>query len=81
MTLDVSLRVAIFWIAAILCVIAELAILRSMLRGSRAGAGTSAEGAPDAAMPRGRPVMELIWAVVPAIGLIFVLIATRGDIR
>ena len=81
MSLDVSLRVAIFWIAALLCVVAELAILRSMRRGSRAGAGASAGNPSDAAMPRGRPATELIWAVVPAVGLILVLIVTWEAIR
>ncbi len=80
MSLDVSLRAAIFWIAAILCIIAEAAILRSMLRGSRTVAGT-ADRATDANVPRGRPTMELIWAVVPAVALIVVLIMTRGSIR
>ena len=80
MPLDVSLRVAIFWIAALLCVIAELAILRSMRRGSRVGAAT-----PDTTtgpeVPRGRPVVEMIWAAVPAIALIVVLVLTRSAIR
>ena len=79
MSIDVSLRVAIFWVAAILCIVAEVAILRSMLRGSRAGAGTAE--AAGASVPRGRPGMELLWAVVPAIGLVFVLIMTRDAIR
>ena len=80
MSIDVSLRVAIFWVAAILCVIAELAILRSMLRGSRTGLATQGE-TQDAAVPRGQPVTELIWAVVPALALVLVLILTRGAIR
>ena len=80
MSLDISLRVAIFWIAAFLCIVAELAILRSMLRGSRTRVA-SPDGDVEATVPRGRPVMELIWAVVPAVALIFVLLATRGAIR
>ena len=80
MSLDVSLRVAIFWVAAILCVVAELAILRSMRRGSRVGAGTPG-ATTGTEVPRGRPVVEMIWAVVPAIALIVVLGLTRGAIR
>ena len=80
MSLDVSLRVAIFWIAAVLCIIAEAAILRSMLRGSRAGAGT-ADAASHGAVPRGRPAMELLWAILPAILLVVVLLMTRDAIR
>ena len=79
MSIDVSLRVAIFWVATILCIIAEAAILRSMLRGSRPGAGRA--DAAGANVPRGRPVMEVLWAVVPAIGLVFVLVMTRNAIR
>ena len=80
MSLDVSLRIAIFWVAAILCVIAELAILRSMFRGSRPGAeppGDSTVGA----VPRGQPAMELVWAIVPALALVLVLVLTREAIR
>ena len=77
MSLDVSLRVAIFWVAVILCVVAEAAILRSTFRGSRAAGPNTSE----AAVPRARGVMELIWAVVPAIVLVFVLLATRNAIR
>ena len=80
MSLDVSLRVAIFWIAALLCVVAEAAILRSMLRGSRAGAGTG-DGASDATVPRAGRTMELVWAIVPAVALVAVLIKTRDLIR
>ena len=78
MSVDLSLRVAIFWIAALLCVIAEIAILRSMMRGSRV---TPANSAPDAVVPRGRPAVELIWAIAPAIGLIVILALTRNAIQ
>ena len=74
------LREAIFWVAAALCVIAEIAILRSMLRGSRT-ATPDRSGAVDAEVPRGRPASELIWAVLPAVGLVAILILTRGAIR
>jgi hypothetical protein len=74
------LREAIFWIAAALCVAAEIAILRSTLRGSRAA--TPAPSQPvDAHVARGRPLAELIWAVLPAIGLLVILILTRVAIR
>ena len=80
MSVDASLRIAIFWIAALVCIVAEIAILRSMLRGSRAAPSTPAVGS-DAVVPRGRPVVELIWAVLPAVGLILILALTRGAIR
>ena len=80
MTVDLTLRVAIFWIAALLCVVAEIAILRSMLRGTR-GPAPAPDGATDTAVPRGRPAVELLWAIVPAVGLIVILILTRGAVR
>ena len=80
MSVDPTLRVAIFWIAALLCVIAEIFILRSMLRGSR-GPASGAEGAPDAVVPHSPAAVELLWAVVPAVGLIVILVLTRGAIR
>ena len=74
------LREAIFWIAAALCVVAEIAILRSMLRGSRA---LTPDRSPsvDAEVPRARPLGEMIWAIIPAIALIVILTLTRGAVR
>lgn len=80
MSVAITLRVAIFWIAAILCVVAEIAILRSMMRGSRAASVNPAH-ASDAVVPRARPVIELVWALVPAIGLILILILTRSAVQ
>ena len=80
MSVDLTLRVAIFWVAALLCIVAEIAILRSMLRGSRA-APAGAAGAADSVVPRGRPMVELAWAIVPAVGLILILILTRDAVR
>ena len=74
------LRDVIFWFAAALCVVAEIAILRSMLRASRL-ATPDRSPAVDAEVPRARPMSEVVWAVLPAIGLIVVLVLTRGAIR
>ena len=79
MTVDPTLRIAIFWIAAVLCIVAEIAILRSMLRGSRGPAAASTT-APDSIVPRGRPATEVLWAVLPAVGLVIILILTRNAI-
>jgi hypothetical protein len=80
MSPSLPVREAIFWIAALLCTIAEIAILRSMLRGSRATA-PDRSASVDANMPRGRPGAELVWAVLPAIGLIVILALTHGALR
>jgi len=74
------LREAIFWIAAALCVVAEIAILRSMLRGSRAAAPDRSP-AIESDVPRARPVGEMIWAILPAIALAVILTLTRDAIR
>lgn len=68
-----ALSEAIFWIAVACCVVAELFILRSALtmRVARTGAG-----AADGTLPRVRRPMEVLWAVVPAVALALVLVAT-----
>lgn len=59
----------IFWIAAALCIVAELAILRAAFS-PPTDAGSSA---PVPHSPRGT---EMIWAVIPAIALAALLAAT-----
>ena len=63
----------IFWIAALACVIAELAILRSTFAARRAN---KSDLVPSAS-PRG----ELAWAIIPALALGVVLTATWGRIE
>lgn len=63
----------IFWIAAVACVIAEIAILRSTFASRR---GNKSELVPLSS-PRG----EIAWAVIPAIALIVVLTATWERIQ
>jgi hypothetical protein len=72
----VTIRSALFFIAAACCVVAELAILRSLLFGSaRAAERQSAASGIRATSRSPRPV-EIAWALLPAIGLIFVLYLT-----
>lgn len=59
----------IFWTAAAICVIAELAILRAAF----SPRGTTIESAP---MPRSSRSAEMMWAVIPAIALALLLVAT-----
>ena len=63
----------IFWIAAVACVIAEIAILRSTFASRR---GNKSELVPSSS-PRG----EFAWAVIPAIALMVVLTATWERIQ
>jgi heme/copper-type cytochrome/quinol oxidase subunit 2 len=58
----------VFWIAAVACVIAEIAILRSTFAARRA---SKSELVPSAS-----PRAELAWAVIPALALGVVLAAT-----
>ena len=72
----VTIRSALFWIAAACCVVAELAILRSLLFGSaRDAERQSAASGTRPATRSPRPV-EIAWAILPAIGLIVVLYLT-----
>ena len=58
----------IFWIAALACAVAEIAIVRSIFAQRRAQHSNL--------VPSGSPVTELIWGIVPAIALAFLLVAT-----
>jgi len=59
-----ALANTIFWASVVVCAVAQLAILRSVF-------GASAEPAPaaPAGVPRPRRVVEVVWAVVPAVAL------------
>ena len=73
MILSPFVATVLFWIAAVACVVAQAAILRSVLRVMRAA---SARRAPDAPVSRARPLVELMWALLPAVALVAVLAAT-----
>lgn len=70
-----TIRSALFWVAAVCCVLAELAILRSLLFGrARAAEAKDAMGAARAAHAS-RPA-DIAWAILPAVGLALVLYLT-----
>ena len=58
----------IFWIAAMACAIAEIAILRSTIAARRAK--------KSELVPAASPGGELAWAIIPALALSAVLLAT-----
>lgn len=63
-----SLAEAIFWSAVVLCCVAQAALLLSFFRGgSRLRAGATA----------GFRVSETVWAVLPAVVLVALLVASR----
>jgi heme/copper-type cytochrome/quinol oxidase subunit 2 len=59
---------AIFWIAALACVVAEIAILRSTYAARRVEKSDM--------VPSSSRSGEIIWAVIPAVMLAFLLTAT-----
>jgi heme/copper-type cytochrome/quinol oxidase subunit 2 len=64
----------LFWLSVACCLIAQLYIIRSV-RGARH------VPAPAAGLPRHRGALELLWAVVPAIGLVVLLVFTWRAIQ
>ena len=68
-----SARVAVFVVAAAACAVAQIAILVSVVsRGTRAA---------DPGVPRPRLGVEILWAVLPALALAFLLTATWPRVR
>jgi heme/copper-type cytochrome/quinol oxidase subunit 2 len=59
----------LFWTSVACCVIAQLCIIRSV-RGARY------VPEPSASMPRQRGGLELLWAILPAIGLAVLMLFT-----
>jgi len=59
----------IFWVSVVLCVIAHRYILRSAF-----AAGAAVQHSHT--LPPIRRAAEIVWVVVPAIGLVFLLVAT-----
>lgn len=58
----------LFWTAAFACAVAEGAIIASSLRALRVSNGNNA-------------VRETLWAVLPAIVLVWLLVATWGEVK
>jgi heme/copper-type cytochrome/quinol oxidase subunit 2 len=69
-----TIRTALFWIAAACCVFAEVAILRSLLVGRARKAEQQNES--GAVVRRSSRPLEVAWALLPAVGLLFVLYLT-----
>jgi heme/copper-type cytochrome/quinol oxidase subunit 2 len=59
----------IFWIAAALCIVAELAILRAAF-------APPTDAGPAAPVPQSPRGLEMIWAIIPAVILAILLAAT-----
>lgn len=78
----IALRDVAFWLAALCCVVANVAILHSVLKTVRVRGASAAPAAPgervqtEHAMPATRPAIEIFWAVVPMLAVAAVLVAT-----
>ena len=66
--MNLSLAEAIFWIAALACIVAQFALLRSSFRIKKDSKSELVPGSP-------RPV-ELAWAILPALLLSALLVVT-----
>lgn len=62
-----------FALCALACLVAHIAILRSVIRGRSA--------VIDPNVPRPNLLVEVVWAVLPALVLAFVLTATWDRVR
>ncbi|MES3035938.1 MAG: hypothetical protein V4813_18185 [Gemmatimonadota bacterium] len=64
----------IFWVAVVLCVIAHRYILRSAFAAGAAVTHTHT-------LPPVRRAAEVLWVVLPAVALVFLLVATWRAIQ
>jgi heme/copper-type cytochrome/quinol oxidase subunit 2 len=69
----VSAAVLAFVTCAVCCVVAQAAILASVVR--------RPPGTADPGVPRPRLLVEVVWALVPALLLAFLLTATWVRVR
>jgi heme/copper-type cytochrome/quinol oxidase subunit 2 len=68
-------RSLLFWISAACCVVAEAAILRSLLFG-RAREQEQQRAVGGGTVVRSARPVEIAWAILPAVGLALVLYLT-----
>lgn len=64
---------AIFWIAALACAVAQIAILRSTYAARKVEKSALVPAAPR--------VGEIVWAIVPLVALSLLLVATRQKMQ
>jgi heme/copper-type cytochrome/quinol oxidase subunit 2 len=64
----------LFWLSVACCALAQFFILRSV------GASRHSSGATPG-LPRHRGVLEIVWAVLPAVGLAVLLLFTWRAVR
>jgi heme/copper-type cytochrome/quinol oxidase subunit 2 len=72
--MSLSFATGLFWTSVACCTIAQFLIVRSVL-------GARHVPAPSADVPRSRARTELVWAVVPAVALVALLVFTWDAVR
>ena len=73
-SLPVQLFDALYWAAVACCVVAQIAIARSVLRAGRRA--PVPDEASEHHLPRSHRAAELVWMLIPAVGLAAVLVVT-----
>lgn len=73
--MSASIGLSMFWVAAIACAVAQAAILRAVVGGTRADGPTTSVADPRATS-RSSATAELIWALVPGLVLVLLFAAT-----
>jgi heme/copper-type cytochrome/quinol oxidase subunit 2 len=71
---NMTFSFGLFWTSVVCCLIAQLFIVRSVL-------GARHLPNPEANVPRSRGVVELFWAVIPAVALAVLLVFTWRAIQ
>ncbi|HEX6599505.1 MAG TPA: hypothetical protein VF034_09310, partial [Gemmatimonadaceae bacterium] len=69
-----SVADGLFWLSVACCALAQFFILRSVSAARRAAQ-------PATTLPRQRGAVEMLWAVLPAVGLAVLLVFTWRAIR
>ena len=72
--MHLSFANGLFWTSVAFCLVAQLLIVRSVL-------GARHLPAPAADVPRSRGVVEVFWALVPAVALAVLLVFTWRAVR
>ena len=69
-----SFAAGLFWLSVACCALAQFFIIRSVSAARRAAQ-------PSATLPKQRGAVEMLWAVLPAVGLAVLLVFTWRAIR
>ena len=72
--MPLSFANGLFWTSVAFCLVAQVLIVRSVL-------GARHLPAPAADVPRSRGVVEVFWALVPAVALAVLLVFTWRAMR